>query len=85
MPSAFARLAAQFGYARARHLLALGGLLFALGLAAATTWFVVDLRREEIAHNERDLNNIALVMAEESHRRVPGGGTRAASTDRTYP
>ncbi len=68
MPSAFARLAAQFGYARARHLLALGGLLFALGLAAATTWFVVDLRREEIAHNERDLNNIALVMAEESHR-----------------
>ncbi len=68
MPSAFARLAAQFGYARARHLLALGGLLFALGLAAATTWFVVDLRRVEIAHNEQDLNNVALVMAEETHR-----------------
>jgi diguanylate cyclase (GGDEF)-like protein len=68
MPSAFARLAAQFGYARARHLLAIGGLLFALGLAAATIWFVVDLRREEIAHNERDLNNIALVLAEETHR-----------------
>ena len=68
MPSAFARLAAQFGYARARHLLAVGGMLFALGLAAAVAWFVVDLRRDEIAHNERDLNNIALVLAEEAHR-----------------
>ncbi len=50
MPSAFARLAASFGYARARYLLTTGGLLFALALAAATTWFVVDLRREEIGN-----------------------------------
>jgi hypothetical protein len=64
------RLTARLGHARASHLLVVCGLVIGLGMAAAVTWIVVDLRSDHIDHAKQDLGNLALVFSEELGRGV---------------
>lgn len=68
MLSRFAKLVAWIGHARARHLLLGCGLLVSLTLAASSTWFAFELRHGLLAEAERDLKNLALILAEETDR-----------------
>jgi hypothetical protein len=72
MLSRFGRLAAYVGHARARHLLLRSGVLFGLVLALAAAWFLIALRREEIAQSEQDLKNLAVMLSEETDKGFQG-------------
>jgi diguanylate cyclase (GGDEF)-like protein len=67
-----ARFAARLGHARAAHLLVVCGLVIGLGMAAAVTWIVVDLRSTHIDHAKQNLNNLAFLLSEELDRGLQG-------------
>ena len=68
MLSRFARLAAFIGHARARYLLLIGGGLLGLMLATVAVWTAVHLRQGEIISQQRDLQNLASILADETDR-----------------
>ncbi|MEJ0018122.1 MAG: EAL domain-containing protein [Acetobacteraceae bacterium] len=68
MLSRFARLLALVGHAHARSTLIACGVLLGSVLAVAAAWLSIELRSIVIADAERELTNLALILAEETDR-----------------
>ncbi|HEY3846311.1 MAG TPA: hypothetical protein VGL95_04275, partial [Acetobacteraceae bacterium] len=68
MRTGFARLAAMAAHPRARHLLVACGFVVGLALASATVLLLAASRRVAIADAGAKLENLSLVLAEETDR-----------------
>jgi diguanylate cyclase (GGDEF)-like protein/PAS domain S-box-containing protein len=68
MPACFEHLRVFIRHVRARHLLVVCGLLIGLVLASAAIWFVTTLRQQDIDDTAREMENLALILAEETDR-----------------
>jgi diguanylate cyclase (GGDEF)-like protein len=68
MRTGFARLAAMAAHPRARHLLVACGFVVGLALAGATTVLLAASRRVAIADAGTKLENLSLVLAQETDR-----------------
>jgi len=68
MRSRLRKAVALIGNTRARHLLVTCGLLMGIFLAAATFGMLLDQRHRTIELAGRELQNLALILAEETDR-----------------
>ena len=68
MPSRIRRFVTFVGHARARHILMACGVGVGVVLAIGALMLLADLRNEYLADSERELKNLAFVLAEETDR-----------------